>query len=258
GYLNFSHSNTITLGALLIYTVINTANIPYALAFFIVLAVMMLYGLVIEKILFRHFANTTPLVFMLVSISLSIVISNLCLLIFGPQPRALTNVFPNIRLHVAGVGIPFNNLCIFSIAVIALIALQLFFTKTKFGLAMRLASEDPRTAGLMGIRVTKTRMATFAISATLGAIAGMLFSPLYSVTIELGAFIAMKTFVSAVVGGLGNFVGAIAGGILVGFIETFSSVYISSAYKDLFVYVAGIIVLVFFPRGLFRRDKNKF
>lgn len=257
GYLNFSHSNTITLGALLVYTIIQKTNMPYILAFLLVIVVMMLYGLVLEKLLFKRFSNTTPLVFMLVSISLSTVISNTCLLIFGPQPRALTNVFPNIRLELGSVYIPFNNICIFIIAIAALLALNAFF-KTKFGLAMRLASEDSRTAGLMGIRVSTTRMATFAISAALGAIAGMLFAPMYSVTIELGSSLAMKTFVSAVIGGLGNFVGAIAGGILVGFIETFSAVYISSAYKDLIVYVAGIIVLVFFPYGLFRRVKSKF
>lgn len=258
GYLNFSHSNTITLGALLVYTVIQASDIPFALAFLIVVVVMLFYGLVLEKLLFKRFANTTPLVFMLVSISLSTVVSNLCLLIFGPHPRALTNVFPNIKLKIASVSLPFNNVCIFVIAVVALIVLQLFFTKTKFGLAMRLASEDSRTAGLMGIRVSSTRMATFAISAALGAIAGMLFAPLYSVTIELGSSLAMKTFVAAVIGGLGNFVGAVVGGVLVGFLETFSSVYISSAYKDLVVYVAGIVVLIFFPYGLFRRVKKKF
>ena len=258
GYLNFSHSNTITLGALLVYTVISTTNTPYPVAFLIVVVIMLLYGLVLEKLLFKRFANTTALVFMLVSISLSTVIQNLCLLIFGPQPRALTNVFPDVRLQIASVNIPFNNVCIFAIAVVALILLQLFFTKTKFGLAMRLASEDSTTAGLMGIRVSNTRMATFAISAALGGIAGMLFAPLYSVTIELGSSLAMKTFVAAVVGGLGNFIGAVVGGVLVGLIETLSSVYISSAYKDLIVYVVGIVVLVFFPYGLFRRVTKKF
>ncbi len=258
GYLNFSHSNTITLGALLVYTVINTTNAPYPVAFLIVAAIMLLYGIVLEKLLFKRFANTTSLVFMLVSISLSTVITNTCLLVFGPKPRALTNVFPAIKLSVGGVNLPFNSLCIFLIAVIALVILQLVFTKTKFGLALRLASEDPKTSSLMGIRVSFTRMATFAISAMLGSIAGMLFAPLYSVTIELGSSLAMKTFVSAVIGGLGNFVGAVAGGILVGLIETLSSVYIASAYKDLIVYVVGIVVLVFFPYGLFRRVKKKF
>ena len=257
GYLNFSHSNTITIGAFVIYTVVVSLDIPFLAAMPIVILFMLFYGFVLEKVLFKRFRNASALTFMLVSISLSTVVSNVCLLVFGPQPRALTNVFPSYRLNLGGVQIPFNNVCIFVIAVVFLVALQLFFSKTKFGLSLRLASEDPSTASLMGIKVFHTRAATFAITAALGGIAGMLVSPLYSVTIELGSSLALKTFISAVVGGLGNFVGAVVGGILVGLTETLSATYIASAYKDMIVYVAGIVVLAFFPYGIFRRVKTK-
>ncbi len=257
GYLNFSHSNTITIGAFVIYTVVISLNIPFLVAMPVVILFMLFYGFVLEKVLFKRFRNASALTFMLVSISLSTVVSNVCLLVFGPQPRALTNVFPSIRLNLGGVSVPFNNVCIFVIAVVFLIVLQLFFSKTKFGLSLRLASEDPSTASLMGIKVFNTRAATFAITAALGGIAGMLVSPLYSVTIELGSSLALKTFISAVVGGLGNFVGAVVGGILVGLTETLAATYIASAYKDMIVYVAGIVVLAFFPYGIFRRVKTK-
>ena len=257
GYLNFSHSNTITIGAFVIYTVVFSCNIPFLAAMPIVIVFMLFYGFVLEKLIFKRFRKASALTFMLVSISLSTVVSNICQLIFGPQPRALTNVFPNIKLSIAGGSIPFNNVCIFVIAVLFLVILQLFFSKTKFGLSLRLASEDPATASLMGIKVLNTRAATFAITAALGGIAGMLVSPLYSVTIELGSSLALKTFIAAVVGGLGNFVGAVAGGVLVGVTESLASTYISSAYKDLIVYVAGIVILAFFPYGIFRRVKTK-
>ena len=237
GYLNFSHSNTITIGAFVIYTVVFSCNIPFLAAMPIVIVFMLFYGFVLEKLIFKRFRKASALTFMLVSISLSTVVSNICQLIFGPQPRALTNVFPNIKLSIAGVSIPFNNVCIFVIAVLFLVILQLFFSKTKFGLSLRLASEDPATASLMGIKVLNTRAATFAI--------------------ELGSSLALKTFIAAVVGGLGNFVGAVAGGVLVGVTESLASTHISSAYKDLIVYVAGIVILAFFPYGIFRRVKTK-
>lgn len=257
GYLNFSHANTITIGAFVIYTVVVTCNIPFLLAMPVVILFMLFYGFVLEKLIFKRFRKASSLTFMLVSISLSTVVTNVCLLVFGPQPRVLTNVFPDIKFTIGGVSIPFNNVCIFVISVIFLIIMQLFFHKTKFGLSLRLASEDPSTASLMGIKVLNTRAATFAITAGLGGIAGMLVSPLYSVTIELGSSLALKTFIAAVVGGLGDFVGAVAGGVLVGLVETLSSTYIASEYKDLIVYVAGIIVLAFFPYGIFRRVKTK-
>lgn len=257
GYLNFSHSTTITMGALLIYTIIDLCNIPYIAAIPMVMVLMLLYGYGIEKVLFKRFRQASPLTFMLVSISLSTVLVNICQLIFGAQPKGLSNCFPDWNLQIAGVNIPMNKICIFLIAVAGLVILQILFTKTKFGLSLRLASEDPDTASMMGIRIFTTRAATFSLTAGLGALAGMLVAPLYSVTIDLGSKMALKVFIAAVVGGLGNFVGAVVGGVLVGLTEALSSTYISSAYKDLIVYVLGIIVLAIFPYGIFRRVTNK-
>jgi len=257
GYLNFSHASSITVGAFLLYTVVVTCNIPFLTAMLIVIILMLLYGLLLEKLIFKQFRKGSPLVFMLASISLSTIVTNICLVVFGPQPRGLTNVFPDVKLSVAGISIPFNDISIFGIAIVFLGLLQLLFSKTKFGLSLRLASEDPATASLMGINVLNTRAATFAITAALGGIGGMLFAPLYAVTIELGSSLALKTFIAAVIGGLGNFVGAVVGGVMVGLIESFSSGYVSSAYKDLIVYVAGIFTLAIFPYGIFRRVKTK-
>lgn len=257
GYLNFSHSTTITMGALTIYTVMTKCNIPYIAAIPLVLVIILLYGFGIEKVLFKRFRKSSPLTFMLVSISLSTVLVNICQLIFGAQARGLSNCFPAWQINLLGVQIPINKVFIFFIAVIMLLILQIAFMKTKFGLALRLASEDPDTASMMGINIFATRAATFSITAGLGGLAGMLLAPLYSVTIDLGSKLALKIFIAAVIGGLGDFVGSIAGGLLVGIVESLSSAYISSSYKDLIVYVAGIIVLAIFPYGIFRRVKNK-
>jgi branched-chain amino acid transport system permease protein len=257
GYLNFSHCVTITMGALIVYTIITSCNIPYVAAIPIVLFIMLLYGFGIEKLLFKRFRKASSLTFMLVSISLSTVLVNICQLIFGAQPRGLSNCFPNWSLNFLGILIPMNKICIFLIAVIMLFILQAVFMNTKFGLSLRLASEDPSTASMMGVNIFTTRAATFSITACLGGLAGMLLAPLYSVTIDLGSKLALKIFIAAVIGGLGNFVGSIAGGLLVGIVEALSSAYISSSYKDLIVYVAGIIVLAIFPYGIFRRVKTR-
>jgi branched-chain amino acid transport system permease protein len=141
---------------------------------------------------------------------------------------------------------------IFGIALLMLAILQIFFIKTRFGLAIRMAQEDPDTASLMGVNVLTTRAATFGISAGLGCVAGMLIGPIFSISTELGTQITLKSFIAAVVGGLGNFVGSVCGGLIVGLIESLGSTYISSRYKDVIVYISGIIVLGFFPRGIFR------
>lgn len=258
GYLNFAHSDTIMLGAMVYCTLITGGGIPAAAAFFITLIVLLLYGIICEKVLFIRFRKTSAITFMLASMSLSTVVKNVALKIFGALPRGLSIHYTDAAFTVSGMRISCDNLVIFAIALFVLAILQLFFNKTKFGLAIRMAQEDPETAATLGVNVLSTRAATFAISAGLGCVAGMLIGPIYSISTEIGAQISLKAFISAVVGGLGNFPGAIVGGILVGLTESLSTTYISSSYKDVIVYIAGLVVLGFFPYGIFRRVKAKY
>lgn len=257
GQLNFSHADTLTLGALLSYTFVVSLGWPIYAAFPAIIIIMMLYGLLLEKGIFRHFQRASKITFMLISISLSNLVKNSALLIWGPNPRALPEVFGTSSIVIGSVSIPMRNVYIFLIALFFLAILQFFFIKTKFGLAMRIASEDPETAGLMGVRVSMTRSATFAITAALGSTAGILVAPLFSVSLELGSALALKTFIAAVVGGVGNLAGAVAAGLMVGVGESLASAFISSGYRDLFVYSAGIIILAFFPLGIFQRVVTK-
>ncbi len=258
GYLNFAHSDTIMLGAMVYCTLITGSGIPAVAAFFVTLVVLLLYGVVCEKVLFIRFQKTSAITFMLASMSLSTVVKNIALKVFGALPRGLSIHYTDASFTVSGMRISCDSLVIFAIALFVLAILQLFFNKTKFGLAIRMAQEDPETASTLGVNVLTTRAATFAISAGLGCVAGMLIGPIYSISTEIGAQISLKAFISAVVGGLGNFPGAIVGGILVGLTESLSTTYISSSYKDVIVYIAGLVVLGFFPYGIFRRVKSKY
>lgn len=256
GYMNFAHSDTIMLGALLYSVLILSKGIPYSIAFFITLVVVMLYGVLTEKVVFIRFRRTSPITFMLVSMSLSTVVKNVALILYGAQNRGLDISFTEAYFTVGGMRVSMNNFVIFCIALFILALLQLFFTKTRFGLAIRMAQEEPDIASLMGVNVLSTRAATFGISAGLGCVAGMLIGPIFSISTELGTQISLKSFIAAVVGGLGNFVGSVFGGLLVGLTESLGATYISSRWKDVIVYVAGIIVLGFFPRGIFRRKST--
>lgn len=257
GYMNFAHADTIMIGAIVYYLMITALGIPYYLAFFVALLLTIGYGVLTEKLLFIHFRKTSPITFMLVAMSLSTVVKNIVLLTYGPLPHGLSINYTDAYFTVGGMKISLNNFVIMAIALLMLVVLQLFFTKTKFGLAVRMAQDDPSTASVMGVNVLSTRAATFGIAAGLGCVAGMLMGPLFSISTELGTQISMKSFISAVIGGLGNFPGAIAGGLLVGVTESLGATYISCGYKDVIVYVAGIIVLGFFPYGIFRRVATK-
>ncbi len=257
GYMNFAHADTIMIGAIVYYLLITALNMPFYLAFFLALILTMGYGVFTEKILFVRFRRTSPITFMLVAMSLSTVVKNVTLLLFGPLPHGLSMNYTDAYFMVGGMKISLNNFVILGIALLILLILQLFFTKTKFGLSIRMAQDDPDTASVMGVNVLSTRAATFGISAGLGCVAGMLMGPMFSISTELGTQISLKSFISAVIGGLGNFVGSVCGGLIVGVVESLGATYVSSGYKDVIVYIAGIIVLGFFPYGIFRRVATK-
>lgn len=256
GCLNFSHAETLMIGAQLAYTFIVILKWPIPIVFLVIMLVMLAYGYLLEKLLFKHFRNVSKITFMLVSISLAGVIRNSGLLIWGPHPKSIPEIFGTESITFYHAIIRLRNIYIFLISISILFLLQLFFQKTKFGLAMRIAAEDMETAGLMGVNILSTRAATFAITASLGGLAGLLVAPIFSVTLELGGALAGKIFIAAVVGGVGYLPGAVMGGLFIGLLETISAGFISTGYRDVIVFSIGIIILAFRPLGLFRSAQS--
>ncbi|WP_352404651.1 branched-chain amino acid ABC transporter permease [Sporanaerobacter acetigenes] len=257
GCLNFCHTVSVMLGAFLSYTFIVDFSFSPWLTFFLVIILLLVYGWAVNHFFFRYFTNTSKTIFMLVAISLSGVLQQAALIIWGPEARAIPNILGAGNIDIAGAVFPVQSLLLFLISLLSLIVLLLFFNRTKFGLSMRIAAEDSEAASLMGVNVELTRSATFAITALLGGIAGFLIAPLFGVTIDIGQSLALKMFVAAVVGGVGYLPGAIGAGVLVGILESLSSAYISSGWRDLIIFTAGIAVLAVRPLGIFRKSVTK-
>lgn len=257
GGLNFCHAMSVTIGAMLSYMLIVQLGLPVWLSFFIIVAALFIYGWLVNSCFFRFFNKGSKIVFMLVSISLSGVLQQISLIIWGPEARALPNIFGTGKLTIGSAVVPMSNFILLGISIATLILLMLFFNRTRFGLAMRIAAENPVNASLMGVNVSRTYAATFSISAALGGVAGFLVAPLYGVTISLGQNLALKVFVAAVVGGVGYLPGAVGAGLLVGVLESLTSAYISSGWKDVIVFAAGILILAFRPIGIFRKAVTK-
>jgi branched-chain amino acid transport system permease protein len=131
--------------------------------------------------------------------------------------------------------------------------LQVFFARTVTGVAMRAAAQDPEMARLMGIDIDRMIQYTFAISGAMGGAAGALLGPIIFASFNMGEVIGIKAFVAATLGGLGSLPGAMVGGILLGLIETFGALFISSGYKDALGYAVMITILLVAPAGLFGR-----
>jgi branched-chain amino acid transport system permease protein len=134
---------------------------------------------------------------------------------------------------------------------VVVVVLWYFFNRTLTGKAMLATSYNSLAAELVGINTSKVLFMSFAMSAALGAVGGILVTPITLTSYDVGIMLGLKGFVAAVVGGLGNGLGAVIGGLLVGILESFGAGYLSSAYKDAIPFVLILFILFFMPRGLF-------
>lgn len=120
----------------------------------------------------------------------------------------------------------------------------------KTGKQMRAAATDSEGASMMGINVNKCRLVTFGISAAFAAIAGILLSPIFYVSVDMGTLVGLKAFSAAILGGFGNIVGAMLGGIILGIVEALGATYATAAYKDIISFVLLFLFLYFKPNGI--------
>ena len=190
---------------------------------------------------------------LITAIGVSYFLQNAAQLIWSSSPKNFTSVvtMEPIRLFDGQIIITGEVLLTVLVSVVVMVCLTLFTSKTKMGKAMRAVSEDRDAAQLMGINVNRTISTTFAIGAALAAVAGVLLcSTVPTLQPTTGAMPGIRAFTAAVFGGIGSIPGAMLGGILLGIIETFSKVYLSSQFSDAIVFSVLIIILLVKPAGL--------
>ena len=201
----------------------------------------------------RERTNVT-LYLLIASMGMSIVIENLFVVTVGGRFRALPPVIPTDPVSLFGLATTsaFDLLSLVT-SVVCLVGLQLFLVKTKWGLAIRAASYNLRTAGLMGVNVNLLISIVFFVAGLLAAVGGIFLSVRYTLYPQLG-MITIKAFVAAVIGGLGSLPGAVVGSIILGLAEMLTAGFISSQFRDLVVFALLIVTLLISPTGLFGKS----
>jgi branched-chain amino acid transport system permease protein len=183
-------------------------------------------------------------------VAVSILLENAVLIFWRGDTVSFPSFVPGEPIRFLGISITRDNLMVIVTAFVCMTGLQLFFVRTRVGTAMRAVMEDRETAGLMGVKVKSMIALSFAISGIFAAVAGVVIAPITNVSFDMG-LILIKVFVAAVIGGLYSIPGAVAGGLLLGVMENFTTSYISSNYRDVIVYSLLILGLLFKPSGLF-------
>ncbi len=269
-FINFAHSDvfalgvhvTIVIAALLGYRgAMPEGPAPWYIGPVVLLLAMLAcgaVGFVIERAAYRPLRNVPRLNVLITAIGVSLLLQNAGQLpfLFGPYPKATPNLLPDISLAtVGGVEFKLVNAAVVGTALLLMLGLQYLLYSTKFGLAMRAVSFSPRNAGLMGVNVDMVISLTFVIGSMLAAAAGFLYALKYAGQAKQTAdamwvMLGLKAFVAAVVGGIGNVRGAVLGGLLIGLTEFLGVVYLSSNYRDAYVFAILILVLLVRPEGV--------
>lgn len=201
--------------------------------------------------------NANRLFLMISAMGVNIFITNLFLCLFGANLRTLPTGFSSDTITLGSVQLGTVDLYALCVSVVSLLLLSFFLYKTRPGITVRASAIDISTAGLMGINVNRVSLIVFVISGITAAIAGMFFGMKYTVYPAMGS-ISTKAFIASVIGGLGSLPGAVLGGFILGVLETLVAGYISATYRDLFSFLAMILMLMFMPNGLVGKgDQNK-
>ncbi len=248
--VNFSQGEFVMTGAMSAITFVGL-GLPMPIAILAAVAVTVIVGILLEKLAIEPAKNASVVTTIIITIGASIFLRGLALVIWGKDIKALPHFSGEKTIAVAGATILPQHLWIMFGAGITFFVLWYFFEKTILGMAMRASSYNKKAASLVGINVKKILLVAYALAAALGAIAGTLIAPITFMTYNSGVMLGLKGFCAAILGGMGSSIGAVAGGILLGLIESFSSGYISSGYKDAISFFLILAVLFLHPSGLF-------
>lgn len=247
--INFAQGEFVMIGGM--GTVfLMAAGLPMPLAAALAIALCTSVGLALEKLAIESAGRASVVALIIITIGASIFLRGVAQLVWDKKLHALPPFTGDAPIHVAGATILPQSLWVLGVTVVLVLALRWFFAKTLLGKAMLAAADNRDAAQLVGISVRRVQLLSFALSASLGAIAGILVAPITLTAYDIGTMIGLKGFAAAILGGIGSWPGAVLGGLVLGVVESFGAGYLSSAYKDAIAFVTILLVLFLLPRGL--------
>lgn len=267
GLINFAHGEVVMIGTLVAITTMTLCtkvgmSLGLAAFFGLIMAMLVAMGLgwALERIAYRPLRNAPRLTPLITAIGMSLVLQNLAMMTWGRSYITFPSIVPISDFEIAGAHFTNVQLAIVVISGVVMAGLMLLIHRTKLGMAMRAAAQNPQVAALMGVNVNQVIASAFVIGSAMGAVAGFMVGAYYEVAhYQMGFMLGLKAFTAAVLGGIGNLAGAMIGGVLLGIIEALGAGYIGdltgdflgSHYQDIFAFIVLIAVLMFKPSGLF-------
>jgi len=249
--INFAQGEFVMLGGLIMIFFTVMLKVPLALGFLLTVVILTLVGIIMERFAISPIKNPTVVTLIIVTIAVSILFKGVAMLIWGKDTHFLPPFSGEKGIAFIGASLNPQYIWIVGITVIVVVLLSIFFKYTIIGKAMTACAVNRTAASLMGINVKRMVLLSFALSAAIGGIAGIIITPITLMAYDNGAILGLKGFGAAVLGGLGNFYGAIFAGLLLGIMESLGAGLIHSGYKDAIALLVLLLVLFIKPSGIF-------
>ncbi|MBJ3778206.1 branched-chain amino acid ABC transporter permease [Acuticoccus mangrovi] len=252
GVINFAQGEFVMIGGM--STVFLSAlGVPLPIASIVAVAVAVLVGLLLWALAIEPARGASPVTLIIITIGASIFLRGLSQTVFDKQFHSLPPISGDAPVRLAGAAVLPQTFWVLGGSFAVVVLLWLFLERTLLGKAVLATAANRVAARLVGINTALVVGLSFGVSAAIGALAGILVTPITLTSYDVGTLLALKGFAAAMLGGMGNPFGAVVGGLAVGLIEAFGAGLISSDYKDAFAFLVILAVLFFMPAGLFGR-----
>jgi branched-chain amino acid transport system permease protein len=251
GVINLAQGEFAALAGLVAISAVGS-GLPLPVAAVLAISTVAIVAVVMERLVIFPVKRMTTLVSLILTLGVSTALKALMLLVYGPNAEGLPAITPG-GFTVLGVSIRYQDLWILAVAGLVALGVYWFYERTLAGKSLRACAEQPVAARLVGISLGRASLLAFLIAGVVGAIGGVLASPIYFSSWESGLTLGLKGFVAATLGGLVSVRGAVLGGLLLGVLENLTAGYISSGLRDAVAFLLLIGVLVARPAGIFGR-----
>ncbi|MBQ4473481.1 MAG: branched-chain amino acid ABC transporter permease [Lachnospiraceae bacterium] len=254
---NFAHSSIFMLGGY-VAAVALRGGLPLWLAVILSIGTCALFGMLTDRLALMPMRKrgASRVSYLIATIGVSTFLQNLIMLVFGSEAIPFKEVFPRTQFMVGNAVMSYLQVFTILLTLALMGATSLLVYKTKIGASMRAIAQNQTAAKLMGVNTDLVITFTFLLGSALAAVAGIMFGMYYySVDLQMGFTVGMKTFASAVLGGIGSLPGAVVGGFSIGILESMFAGYVSSGFKDAVGFIVLIFVLLIRPSGLFGQKK---
>ena len=248
--INFAQGEFVMMGGMTTIALFHWVKLPLSVSFLFSILIVTCIAVMLERLTIHYQREKQVLTLIILTLGWSIFLKGSAMLSWGKDSYDLPAISGSKPLHFFEVTLLPQALWIIGIGLLISAVLHIFFTYSLTGRAMKACSFDRLSARLVGIDDDRMVLFSFALSAAIGSIAGIIVTPVTLMAYDQGGMLGLKGFCATFLGGLGNLYGSIIGGILLGILETMGAGLISSGYKDAIAFMIFLIILFFRPSGL--------